>query len=91
MRRPLMIILVLMGGGVALWSAGRGPSRACLDARAQRLANTAALCSSGSGGTSHGGWYGYRSISPSGWGSSIASIARGGFGAAGHAMASVGS
>jgi hypothetical protein len=87
----MMIILVLMGGGAALWSTARGPSRACLDARAQNLPNAAAICSSGTGGTSHGGSSGYGSGSSSGWRASVASVVRGGFGAAGHAMASVGS
>ena len=86
-----MIILALMGGGLALWSTTRGPSRACLDARAQHLPNASAICGSGNGGTSHGGSSGYRGGASSGWRSSIASVVRGGFGATGHAFASIGS
>ena len=58
MQRPTAILLVLMGGGVVLWGATRGPSRACADARAQhRLAETICASTDGSGG--HGGSSGY--------------------------------
>ena len=86
-----MIILAVMGGGLALWSTNRGPSRACLDARAQRLTNAEAICSPSSGGTSHSSSSGYRSGVSGASGTAVAAVSRGGFGSAGHAAASAGS
>lgn len=88
MRRPAAIILVLMGGGLALWGMNRGPSRACVDARAQQRPDAEAICRAGGGSSGHGssGYHG----GYSGGSTSVASaIARGGFGAAGaHAAGS---
>ena len=83
MLRANMILLVLMGGGVALWSAR--PSAACRDARAQNLPNAAAICGqSGTWGSHPGG--GFWGGSGRAWGSgsrgtsAVASVVRGGFG-----------
>lgn len=89
MRRPAAIVLVVMGGGLALWSVNRGPSRTCLDARAQHRPDAEAICNSGGGGSGHGGGSGYHGGYSSGSTAATAAIARGGFGAAGaHAAGS---
>jgi hypothetical protein len=84
-----------MGGGLVLGATTLGgPSRACREARAQNLPTAATLCStSGSGGFSHSsGWFGSRSgISSASAATSVGSVSRGGFGAAGHAAGSAGS
>jgi hypothetical protein len=95
MLRANMILLVLMGGGVALWSSR--PSAECRDARARNLPNATAICGQTSawGGHSSGGYWGGRTWSSGGWSSGvrsasaaassgIASVARGGFGGAFH-------
>jgi hypothetical protein len=84
MLRANMILLVLMGGGVALWASR--PSAECRDARARNLPDAAAICGSNTVGSGHGGggyWGGgTRSAWSSGSGSrsAIASMVRGGFG-----------
>ncbi len=87
MRRPTAIMLILMGGGVALWGASRDLSRGCLDARAQRRPDADAICATSSVGFGHGGGSGYRGGAPGGFSSTLASVVRGGFGAIGHAAA----
>lgn len=88
MRWPAVIMLVLMGGGVALWGATRGPSRACLDARAQQRLDADAICRSGGGGSGHGG-SSYRGGYSGSSVSAVSTIAGGGFGATGaHAAGS---
>jgi hypothetical protein len=86
MRRVNMILLVLMGGGLALWSSR--PSAECRDARARNAPNAASICgrtgawaTHSSGGYWGGSTWGSRST---GGTSSIASVVRGGFGAAFH-------
>jgi hypothetical protein len=88
MRRPTAILLVLMGGGVVLWGATRGPSRACTEARAQHRLDAEALCASSGGSGGHGGSSGYYHNGTGGSATASAAVARGGFGAAGHAAAS---
>lgn len=91
MLRANMILLVLMGGGVALWSSR--PSAECRDARTRNLANAATICQQTSawGGHSSGGYWGGRTYASGTWSSGvrsasavasrgIASVARGGFG-----------
>jgi hypothetical protein len=90
MRRPTAIVLVLMGGGVVLWGATKGPSRACIDARDQHRHDAEAICAATGGSGGHGGSGGYYH---SGTGGAVATaaaaagVARGGFGSAGHAAA----
>lgn len=81
-------MLVLMGGGLALWSVNRGPSRACVEARAQQRPDAEAICrtSGGSSGHSSSSYYGGHSGASA---TAASAIARGGFGAAGaHAAGS---
>jgi hypothetical protein len=73
-----------MGGGLVLGNTLRVPSRTCQDARAQHLPNANAICASG-GGYAHSSSSGFASGTTSARTSSIASVARGGFGVAGHA------
>jgi hypothetical protein len=90
MRRPTAILLVLMGGGVVLWGATRGPSRACADARAQHRLDAETICASTGGSGGHGGSSGYYHSGSSGsatTASAASAVARGGFGATGHAAA----
>jgi hypothetical protein len=69
-----------------------GPSRACRDARAQNLPTAAAICSTSSGTSHSSGWFGSRSgFSTASAATAAGSVARGGFGGAGHAAASGGS
>jgi hypothetical protein len=86
MRRATGIVLVLLGGGLAVGLSTCGPSRECQQARAAGRPDAEQLCrSSGSSGrssasSSHGGSYGGSGDS------AAASSARGGFGStAGHA------
>jgi hypothetical protein len=90
MRRPTAILLVLMGGGVVLWGATRGTSRACTEARAQHRLDAEAICASSGGSGGHGGSSGYFHSGTSGSATTAAAAtaARGGFGATGHAAAS---
>jgi hypothetical protein len=87
MRRPTAIVLVLMGGGLAVWGLGRGPSQACRDARAQGGADAEAVCSSSSSSSSRSGSSGYHSSSGSSSGTAMAAVSRGGFGGSGASAA----
>lgn len=91
MLRANMILLALMGGGVALWSSR--PSAECRDARARSLPNAAAICGQTGAWSGHssGGYWGGRTWSSGAWSSGvrtasaatssgIASVTRGGFG-----------
>ncbi|MGA3403429.1 MAG: hypothetical protein ABSC95_29800 [Acetobacteraceae bacterium] len=80
MRRVNMILLVLMGGGMALWSSR--PSAECRDARARNAPDAAWICgqSGSSYGHSGGGYWGGRTWGGTGGTTSIASVVRGGFG-----------
>jgi hypothetical protein len=86
MRRVNMILLVLMGGGLALWSSR--PSAECRDARARNAPNAASICgrSGAWAGHSSGGYWGGSSWASRTTGSTggIASVVRGGFGSAFH-------
>jgi hypothetical protein len=90
MRRPTAILLVLMGGGVVLWGATKGPSRACIDARDQHRHDAEAICAATGGSGGHGGSGGYYHSGTGGavaTAAAAAAVARGGFGSAGHAAA----
>jgi hypothetical protein len=90
MRRPTAIMLVLMGGGVVLWGATKGPSRACIDARDQHRHDAEAICAATGGSGRHGGSGGYYHSGTGGavaTAAAAAAVARGGFGSAGHAAA----
>jgi hypothetical protein len=90
MRRPTAIMLVLMGGGVVLWGATKGPSRACIDARDQHRHDAEAICAATGGSGGHGGSGGYYHSGTGGavaTAAAAAAVARGGFGSAGHAAA----
>jgi hypothetical protein len=79
MLRANMILLVLMGGGVALCASR--PSAECRDARARGLLNAAAICGTTPSWTGHGsGAYWGGGTRSGGTASTIASVARGGFG-----------
>jgi hypothetical protein len=95
MRRPTAILLVLMGGGVALEGTAVALSRDCIDAHLRSRPDVATACTSHPiGFHSFGFGTGYRSTAaataaPSGWRSAVASVVRGGFGASGaHAAGS---
>ncbi len=92
MRRPTAILLVLMGGGVVLWGTTRSPSRACAEARAQHRADAETICASSGGSRGYGGSSSYYHSGTGGAATTAAAaaVARGGFGATGHA-ASAGS
>ena len=79
MLRANVILLVLMGGGLALWSSR--PSAECRDARARNMPNAASICAPHSSGSYWGhGYWGGRTSSNGGTTSAIASVVRGGFG-----------
>ncbi len=80
-------MLVLMGGGVVVWGATKGPSRACIDARDQHRHDAEAICAATGGSGGHGGSGGYYHSGTGGAVATAAAVAHGGFGAAGHAAA----
>jgi hypothetical protein len=74
-----VIILVLMGGGVAL--AALGPIERCRNARAENRPDADAVCGYSGGGHGSGGGGGFHDTS-----GSHASVERGGFGSSGFHM-----
>ena len=89
MIRPAQIALLLMGGGMTMYSVA--PPRDCLAARIERRPDGDAVCHTDRDASGHTSWYShyYGSTSYHGSSSTTASAtsasARGGFGAAGHA------
>ncbi len=99
MRRPLVIALVLMGGGAAsaaLWLPNR--NRECEQARAANLPDAEAICTrAAASGRGSSGSHGWTSTSSSSSGSgaaskaSVGAVTRGGFGGAGASFSAGGS
>jgi hypothetical protein len=80
MLRAGQIGLVLMGGGLVMWSVA--PSKDCMSARLQHRPDASQLCAGAAG---HGGYYTHTLAS-----SRVGTVVRGGFGSIGAHLARAG-